>query len=89
MDLSEEYDSYLWILTDPMLPGILLFFFVGYATIYQHQVRATDVLVGKLLDAILDTSSGEEWLIVLTSDHGGEGSSHGASDAYNRKILFF
>ena len=32
--------------------------------------------------------TGEEWLIVLTSDHGGEGTSHSAYDKYNRKIPF-
>eukprot|EP00984_Skeletonema_dohrnii_P030212 scaffold21529_cov96-Skeletonema_dohrnii-CCMP3373.AAC.1 len=36
----------------------------------------------------METSAGEEWLIVLTSDHGGEGTSHSAYDKYNRKIPF-
>lgn len=62
--------------------------FEGYAKNYQNRFISTDVLVGKLLDAVLDTSSGEEWLIVVTSDHGGEGGGHGADDLYNCKTPF-
>ena len=62
--------------------------FDGYAETYQKRVISVDKLIGNLLDAVLDTSSGEEWLIVLTSDHGGEGTSHSAYDKYNRKIPF-
>lgn len=82
---SEEYDFVFVNFDDPILSGNSAGF-VGYPTVYRNKVRATDVLVGKLLDAVLDTSSGEEWLIVLSSDHGGEGSDHGGSDAYPRKI---
>lgn len=62
--------------------------FDGYAETYQKRVISVDKLIGNLLDAVLETSSGEEWLIVLTSDHGGEGTSHSAYDKYNRKIPF-
>lgn len=34
------------------------------------------------------TEEGDEFLVVLTSDHGGEGLSHSAYDKYNRKIPF-
>ena len=35
------------------------------------------------------TSSGEEWLIVLTTDHGGEGTSHDSyANLETRKIPF-
>ena len=43
----------------------------GYDTAYQNQVIAADARTGRLLDAALSTSSGEEWLVVLTSNHGG------------------
>ena len=62
--------------------------FDGYASVYQNRVVETDALIGTLLDAVMSTSSGEEWLITLTSDHGGEGTAHGPNDAYNRKIPF-
>jgi predicted AlkP superfamily pyrophosphatase or phosphodiesterase len=62
--------------------------FDGYAETYQNRVISTDALIGNLLDAVLDTSAGEEWLIVVTTDHGGEGTSHGSGDAYNRKVRF-
>jgi len=62
--------------------------FDGYLESYQNRVVEIDALVGTLLDAVMETSAGEEWLIVLTSDHGGEGTSHSAYDKYNRKIPF-
>lgn len=60
--------------------------FDGYDPLYQNRVRDTDVMIGKLLDAMVSTSSGEEWLVVVTTDHGGEGAIHGARDLYNDKI---
>lgn len=59
----------------------------GYAETYQKRVISVDKLIGNLLNAVLETSSGEEWLIVLASDHGGEGTSHSAYDKY-KKIPF-
>ena len=85
--LSEAYDFVFVDFDGPDAAGHNSGF-DGYAATYQNRVISTDVLIGKLLDAVLSTSTGEEWLIVLTSDHGGEGTSHGAYDAYNRKIPF-
>lgn len=62
--------------------------FDGYGSVYGAAVIKTDKLVGDLLDAILTRSDGEEWLIVLTSDHGGQGTSHGGDDPYNRHVPF-
>lgn len=45
---------------------------------YREQITATDALVGDLLDAIRDAGVFEESLIVLLSDHGGVGTSHGS-----------
>lgn len=85
--LSEQYDFVFVDFDGPDAAGHSSGF-DGYATTYQNRVITTDALIGKLLDAVLSTSTGEEWLIVLTSDHGGEGTVHGPSDAYNRKIPF-
>ena len=50
--------------------------FDGYAGPYSQAVAATDLRVGKLLDEVLSRSAGEEWLVVLTTDHGGLDFSH-------------
>mmetsp|Transcript_29063 Transcript_29063/g.48011 ORF Transcript_29063/g.48011 Transcript_29063/m.48011 type:complete len:539 (+) Transcript_29063:143-1759(+) len=60
--------------------------FDGYADPYARAVIATDALVGTLLDAVLARSGGEEWLILITTDHGGSGTSHGGADMYNRRV---
>merc|ERR1712113_349174 len=62
--------------------------FDGYATTYGAAVTQTDEYVGMLLDAILSRSAGEEWLLVVTSDHGGQGTSHGPYNEYNRRVPF-
>jgi len=62
--------------------------FDGYLSSYIEAVKATDFRVGLLLDAITARSEGEEWLIVLTTDHGGKEYSHGPYDYYNRRIPF-
>jgi arylsulfatase A-like enzyme len=45
---------------------------------YLEQITATDALVGVVIDAIRDAGIFDESLIVLLSDHGGEGKSHGS-----------
>lgn len=45
---------------------------------YLEQITETDTLVGLIIDAIKDAGVYEESLIVLLSDHGGEGKSHGS-----------
>lgn len=44
---------------------------------YLEQISVTDCLVGVVLDAIRDAGVLDESLIVLLSDHGGEGKGHG------------
>lgn len=83
--LSDEYDFIFAAFDGPDAAGHSSGF-DGYLSSYQKSVMATDALVGQLLDAVLAASAGKEWLIILTSDHGGEGTNHGPSDAYNRKI---
>ena len=55
---------------------------------YIEAVESVDEDVGALVDAILarPTVTGEDWLIVFTTDHGGAGTSHGALDRANRRI---
>ena len=49
--------------------------FDGYLSSYIEAVKATDFRIGLLLDAIA-AQSGWEWLIFLTTDHGGKDYSH-------------
>jgi len=52
----------------------------GYGTQkYLEQITATDEHAGIVLDAIRDAGIFDESLIVLLSDHGGEGTSHGSA----------
>ena len=44
----------------------------------MEQITATDALVGVVLDGIRDAGVFDESLIVLLSDHGGFGTSHGS-----------
>lgn len=46
---------------------------------YIEQITATDALVGIVLDAIREAGVLDESLIILLSDHGGEGTSHGSA----------
>ncbi len=56
---------------------------VGYLAseqVYYDTVVLADALIGELVDAILDRPAieGEHWLIIVTSDHGGDAwGSHG------------
>ena len=59
--------------------------FSGYEDPYQNAVMNTDEDIQRVLDAIAKRS-GEEWLILMTTDHGGRGTSHFAADDYNRRI---
>ncbi len=54
--------------------------------IYKFGFRLNDVLAYKTLCAIEDreTFEGEDWLIILTSDHGGFGTSHGKASIQER-----
>mmetsp|Transcript_28957 Transcript_28957/g.43737 ORF Transcript_28957/g.43737 Transcript_28957/m.43737 type:complete len:611 (+) Transcript_28957:85-1917(+) len=63
--------------------------FDGYANEYSAAVERMDEQVGRLLDSVLAHSQDLEYLIVLTTDHGGEGTSHGAQNPENRRIPFF
>jgi hypothetical protein len=53
---------------------------------YTNAVKAADVHVGNILTALKNraTYGSEDWLIVVVSDHGGVGSSHGGSSYLER-----
>ena len=63
--------------------------FDGYANAYSEKVVETDARIGRILDAVIQHSNDEEYLIVLTTDHGGKGTSHGAFDEENRRVPVF
>ncbi|MBE6755318.1 MAG: alkaline phosphatase family protein [Ruminococcaceae bacterium] len=61
----------------------------GFSTnnpIYQVGFRINDVLAYRTLNAIeeRDTYSTEDWLIIITSDHGGFGTGHGDESIQER-----
>ena len=53
--------------------------FYPHSQKYINTAQETDVIIGKLLDTIAarPTFDKEDWLILITSDHGGYGKSHG------------
>ncbi len=55
---------------------------------YVAAVQVADGQVGQMLQAIAErpTRDSESWLVVVTSDHGGNWSGHGPLDADNRTI---
>jgi hypothetical protein len=55
---------------------------------YLEAVRVTDAYLGRLVDAIAGraTRAQEDWLVIVTSDHGGVGTSHGGITAEHRAI---
>lgn len=61
----------------------------GFSTnnpIYQAGFRLNDVLAYRTLNAIenRETYESEDWLIIITSDHGGFGTSHGDESVQER-----
>jgi hypothetical protein len=56
--------------------------------LYIAAIEASDLYVGQMLTGILDrpTFPLEDWLIVVTTDHGGAGLGHGPMDADNQTI---
>jgi hypothetical protein len=57
---------------------------------YINEIADVDNQIGQLLSAIKTRANfaGEDWQIVITSDHGGRGSSHGIHAADNYTIPF-
>lgn len=55
---------------------------------YIAAVEGVDANFTTVIDAVLarETYATEEWLFVMVTDHGGEGTAHGARNAINRTI---
>lgn len=55
---------------------------------YRGALEGVDALVRPLFDAIVDRPdvANERWLVVVCTDHGGAGTSHGALDEDNRTV---
>ncbi len=53
---------------------------------YRWAVEKIDAQIGSLVDEIRGRT-GEEWLIVVTSDHGGHGRTHGANIPSDRQVI--
>lgn len=58
---------------------------------YAQQLEEVDQQIGNLLTTIQNRStfSSEEWMIIITSDHGGLGNSHGGNSRKERKVWMF
>lgn len=55
---------------------------------YISTIETTDSLIGPIVQAIRNrpTYDQEDWLIILTSDHGGVGTSHGGTSIEHRQV---
>jgi len=49
---------------------------------YINAIEQTDIYVQGLMDVVhyREMTYGEEWMVVLTTDHGGDGTGHGGQD---------
>jgi hypothetical protein len=58
-------------------------------TAYISTIETTDDLIEPIIQAIKNrvTYNEENWLILLTSDHGGIGTSHGGTSIEERKVI--
>ena len=89
-------------LASPDAPDATLFFidlpdhgghgagYYPYTTEYLRTVRISDAIVGKCLAAIASrpTFAEEDWLIIVTADHGGYLKTHAATNGQTRTIPF-
>lgn len=59
---------------------------------YQNAIEVCDHYLGQLMSKIYwrEANFGEKWLVVLTTDHGGEGTGHGNQDdlPQTRKVWY-
>ena len=53
---------------------------------YYEAVEKADQLIGSILQAVRESSTGESTLVLVTSDHGGKGTSHGGDTPEERTI---
>lgn len=63
--------------------------FSSTSTQYVNSIQTTDTYIGEILTAMKNRSTynNENWLVVVTTDHGGEGASHGGGNLTERDIF--
>ncbi|MBM7419478.1 MULTISPECIES: LamG-like jellyroll fold domain-containing protein [Chryseobacterium] len=56
---------------------------------YVNSIQLTDTYIGEILNTMKNrtTYSNENWLVVVTTDHGGIGTSHGGGNLVERDIF--
>lgn len=57
---------------------------------YISVIEQTDIYLGQVMDAVRNRASytSEDWLILVTTDHGGLGTSHGGSSFQEERVFF-
>ncbi len=57
---------------------------------YQAELQDIDTQIGQMLEAIeaRESFAEEDWLLVISSDHGGSGASHGGNTPDERTVPF-
>ena len=62
--------------------------FYPYSTAYLGAINESDAIIGRCLDAIAKrpTFKDEDWLIMITSDHGGYAKTHGLKGGHATAI---
>ncbi|BFM44505.1 hypothetical protein CFS9_31460 [Flavobacterium sp. CFS9] len=63
--------------------------FSGSVPQYKAAIETTDSYIGEILNALKSrpTYNDEDWLIIVSTDHGGVGTSHGGSSYQERNIF--
>ena len=58
---------------------------------YMNAIEAADAEIGEVIEALRNrpTYDDEDWLIVSTTDHGGQGFGHGGNSNNERKIWWY
>jgi len=56
---------------------------------YIATIETTDVLIGEVLDALAQRPNYEmeDWLVLVTTDHGGQGFSHGGNSIEEQEVF--
>ena len=56
---------------------------------YLDAIEAMDVLVGQMVDAVnaRPNAAQEDWLVLVTTDHGGLGTTHGGNSMEERRVF--
>ena len=80
LSFSDAPDAIMWYIDHPDHPGHNHGFY-PYSPEYKEAVRESDGYVGEVLAAIAarPTFAEEDWLVIVTADHGGWGHDHGQS----------